>query len=96
MDSVLAWLGNNIEAVGSTCLGLVLGAIAGCFFGEAKKLTWNVLVGTVGILAGASVIAIFQMLSTYAPPGRAIWFYPIGLLPGFLFGVYALAYPPEE
>ena len=29
---------NWIAAAGSACLGFVAGAIAGCFFGEAKKL----------------------------------------------------------
>lgn len=91
-----AWLSGNVEAIGAACLGLVLGAIAGCYFGEARRLTWGVLTGTVGIIAGAGVVAAFQMLSTYAHPGRAIWFYPIGLLPGFLYGVYFLAYDPDD
>jgi hypothetical protein len=55
------------------------------------------LYAAVSVLGGVSVIAIFHLLGgLHAESRREYWFYPIGLLVGYLLGtLYELRWPPE-
>jgi hypothetical protein len=69
--------------IGTLCIGLLIGSFVGYFLNEADEMSDAVLRTSVSILAGGGVVALFGLL---APGGvsREVWFYPIGLLVGFV------------
>ena len=68
----------NVPAIGSTSLGIVIGWLVRYFLFRFKKFDRNVLSSVVTILLGGVVL---KFLST---DKSVIWFYPIGLLIGFV------------
>jgi len=74
-----------IVAAGCASLGALLGALIRYYVNEAEKMTYQVLIGSVSVFAGAGVIAVFHLIGGQHPPLREYWFYPMGLLAGFAF-----------
>ncbi|MBG1265488.1 hypothetical protein [Nostoc sp. WHI] len=64
--------------IGSTCLGIVVGWLVRYFIRRFKSHTPQVLGSIIGIVLGGAIIKFFGADQT------AIWFYPIGLLLGFI------------
>ncbi len=70
-------------AIGSTCLGMLVGAQVCLHMARAKKVMLSLLIAAVLTLAGAGVLAVFQLLADpNAQPPKEFWCYPIGLLIG--------------
>jgi hypothetical protein len=72
-----------IVTAGSLCLGLLIGSMVGWHF-NAKVSTDRILKASVSALVGGAVIAMFNFLAGFQPPPHEIWFYPVGLLAGFM------------
>lgn len=70
-------------AAGSTSLGILIGALVGWFFNEAKAVTPKVLAASVSSLVGSSVLTMFSFLAGRGTPTHEYWLYPVGLLIGF-------------
>jgi hypothetical protein len=73
-----------ITVLGVTCLGILVGVLVGYYVNEAKKMDYSVLQGSIWVLAGAGVVAVFSLVGGSHEPTREYWFYPMGLLVGFL------------
>jgi hypothetical protein len=71
-----------IPALGSTCMGLVIGWLIRYFIRRFKSFNTKALGSVVSIIAGGAIVHFLQADST------ARWFYPIGLALGFI--VYSL------
>ena len=86
-----------VVAVGAICLGLLIGIFLAYFIFELEKMDHKALYAAVGVIGGASVIAIFHLLGgLHAESRREYWFYPVGLLGGYILGtIYELIMPPE-
>ena len=86
-----------LVAVGSLCLGILIGILLAYFVFEAEKMDHKALYGAVGVIGGAGVIAAFHLLGgRHGESQREYWFYPIGLLAGYLVGTaYEWIAPPE-
>jgi hypothetical protein len=72
-----------VIVMGCMCLGLLIGGLVCYFVAEQRQFGLRELSGAVSILAGAGVIAIFHLLGG-ATSAREYWFYPLGLLIGFV------------
>lgn len=73
-----------VIVVGALSLGLLIGALVGWYFSEAQKTTPVVLGVSISALVGSSVLAMFSFLSGSHGPSHEYWFYPVGLLIGFV------------
>ena len=73
-----------IIAAGALSLGILIGAIVGWYFSESKIITLTVLAGCISALVGSSVLAMFSFLAGKSAPPHEYWFYPVGLLIGFV------------
>lgn len=74
-----------VAAIGSTCLGFIVGWLVRYFLFRFKEFNAQILGSTVSLIAGSTVTVFFNLFD----PGKSvIWFYPIGLLAGFL--VYSI------
>jgi hypothetical protein len=73
-----------IITVGSLSLGILIGGIVGWYFSESKTITLTVLFGCISALVGSSVLAMFSFLAGKSGPTHEYWFYPVGLLIGFV------------
>jgi uncharacterized membrane protein len=71
-----------VPAIGATCLGIVIGYLVRYFVRRFKNYTPKALSSVVSIILGGGVV---KFLST---DQLAWWFYPIGLLIGFM--VYSI------
>jgi hypothetical protein len=69
------------------CLGILIGALVGWYFSEAQKTTPVVLGVSISALVGSSVLAMFSFLAGLRGPTHEYWFYPVGLLIGFVFAI---------
>lgn len=78
---------NWIVATGALSLGIVVGILVAYFVEEAKEMNLRVLSSAIGALAGAGVVAVFQLVGASKPTDEH-WFYPVGLLVGFGIGTY--------
>jgi hypothetical protein len=70
-----------IVAMGAGALGLMLGVLTGWLVRDAKTLQEKVIGTAIFILAGAGVL---NLITGSGRPTRDYWFYPLGLLIGFL------------
>ena len=70
-----------IIAMGAAALGLMLGVLTGWLVRDAKTLQEKVIGTAIFILAGAGVLSL---ITGGGRPTRDYWFYPLGLLIGFL------------
>ena len=73
---------NVVEAIGATCLGIVIGWLLRYFIRRFEKFNAAVFGSIVSIIAGGVVVAFL------GADQEARWFYPIGLLVGCV--VYSL------
>lgn len=73
-----------IIAIGALCLGVLIGALVGWYFSEQNKTTPLVLGVSISALVGSSVLAMFSFLAGLKGPTHEYWFYPMGLLIGFV------------
>lgn len=74
-----------------------MGALLGFYVQEAEKWHLGALTGSVSAVVGSGVIALFQYLSHNTGAAREIWFYPIGLVGGFIVGtLWEHADPAQE
>ena len=67
-----------IPAIGSLSLGIVIGWLVRYFIRRYSSFGPKALSSTISILAGGGVLKYFD------PNANIIWFYPIGLLIGFI------------
>ena len=71
-----------LPAIGATCLGIVIGWLVRYFLKRFKNYTPQILGSLISILFGGAILFFLEK-------GKdAIWFYPIGLLIGFI--VYSM------
>jgi hypothetical protein len=84
-------------ATGAICLGLLIGVFLAYFISELKTMDHKAIYAAVGVIGGASVIAIFHILGGLNTASRReYWFYPVGLLAGYILGtIYEWIVPPE-
>jgi F0F1-type ATP synthase assembly protein I len=73
-----------VVVAGALCLGILIGALVGWYVSEAQKTTPLVLVVSISALVGSSVLAMFSFLAGLRGPTHEYWFYPVGLLIGFV------------
>jgi hypothetical protein len=86
-----------IIAAGSGCLGFLVGVFLAYFVFELDKMDHKALYAAVGVIGGASVIAIFHLLGgLHVDSRREYWFYPMGLLVGFIAGTIHEYIAPSE
>lgn len=67
-----------VIAVGATCFGIVIGLLVRYFLRRFETYTPQILGTVISIIAGGSAVSFFDTNKS------AIWFYPIGLLIGFI------------
>ncbi len=72
---------------GTLCLGILIGILIAYFVFEVKVMDRRAIYSSVGVMAGAGVIAIFHLLSgSHVESLPEYWLYPVGLLVGFVLG----------
>jgi hypothetical protein len=77
----------NVANVGSACLGVVIGWTTRFFLYRFKEFDPKSLSATLSPMLGGGVVGFFSWIST---DRAAVWFYPIGLLIGFV--IYSATY----
>jgi hypothetical protein len=70
-----------VVAIGSSCLGILVG-----FYVQEAEWDRAALVASVLALVGGGAVALLHFLAGSAGPTREYWFYPMGLLAGFIIG----------
>jgi hypothetical protein len=86
-----------IVVFGAFWLGALLGILLGFYVQEAEEWDPRALRASMWIIAGSSILLLLQFLGPRAS-AREVWFYPIGLIGGFIVGTiweYADPTPPE-
>lgn len=82
---------NIVPALGSLSLGIVVGWLIRFFIRRFKSFTPKALTSIVSIIAGGATVKLLEADNT------VLWFYPIGLLGGFLIytmlALWALGIP---
>ena len=73
-----------VIVAGATSLGVLIGALVGWYFSESQKTTPLVLGVSISALVGSSILAMFSFLAGAKGPTHEYWFYPVGLLIGFV------------
>lgn len=68
-----------IPPVGVTCLGIVIGWLVRYYILRFNTFNVETLASLISILLGAAIIKLFE-----SDNKRLFWFYPIGLLIGFV------------
>jgi len=71
---------NVVPSIGSTCLGIVIGWLVRFFIWRFKQFSPSVLSAVVSVILGG---AVAKYLGPTNDP-NVWWFYPIGLLVGFV------------
>ena len=82
--------------LGTFWLGALIGMLLGFYVQEAESWQLGALTGSISAVAGSGVIGLFQYLSHNTGATHEIWFYPIGLVGGFIIGtLWEHADPPK-
>ena len=76
--------GDWVVISGALSLGLLPGVLVAFFVQEAETWNHSALGFSVAALATSGVVAILRY--TVSDAGEMIWFYPIGLVIGFIIG----------
>ena len=86
-----------IVVLGAFWLGTLLGTFLGFYAHEAEKWDPRALGASIWVIAGSSILLLLQYLVPKAG-ARELWFYPIGLIGGFIIGtIWEYADPlPDE
>ena len=74
---------------GVSSLGLLTGVLVAFFVQEAEEWNRRALGYSVAALASSGVLALLRLAEIYVAPKddtQVIWFYPIGLVVGFVIG----------
>lgn len=88
--------------LGAFWLGALIGTLLGFYVQEAETWQLGALSGSVSVVAGSGVIGFLQYLTHNAGAAnvgatRELWFYPIGLVGGFIIGtLWEHADPPQK
>ena len=71
---------------GSLCLGVLIGALVAWYWSTNldNPITPRILFSAISALVGSSVLAMFSFLAGFRGPTHEYWFYPVGLLFGFV------------
>jgi hypothetical protein len=96
---LVALLGGTdwIVVLGAFWLGALLGTLLGFYVQEAEKWDPRAIGASIWVIAGSSILLLLQFLGAKAGM-REVWFYPIGLVGGFIVGTiweYVDPPPPE-
>jgi thiol:disulfide interchange protein len=85
-----------IVVLGAFWLGALLGTLLGFYVQEAEEWDQRALAASIWVIAGSSVLLLLQFLVP-SSGAREIWFYPIGLVGGFIIGtIWEYADPPPK
>jgi hypothetical protein len=85
-----------IVVFGAFWLGALLGTLLGFYVQEATEWDPRALRVSVWIVAGSSILLLLQLLGPKAG-AREVWFYPIGLVAGFMIGtIWEYVDPPPS
>jgi O-antigen/teichoic acid export membrane protein len=85
-----------VTIVGAFWLGVLIGMSFGFYVQEEPKWNGQALIASLQLIAGASIIGLFHFLSQHNSYGQEYWFYPIGLVGGFIIGtIWHHADPPK-
>jgi hypothetical protein len=80
---------NWVVISGVSSLGLLTGVLVAFFVQEAEEWNHRALGYSVATLASSGVLALLRLAEIYVAPNddtQVIWFYPIGLVVGFVIG----------
>jgi hypothetical protein len=78
-----------VAVVGAFWLGALIGMSLGFYVQEEPKWDRQALKASLQLIAGASIVGLFHFLShnnSYSAHGQEYWFYPMGLVGGFIIG----------
>jgi glycopeptide antibiotics resistance protein len=67
-----------VPAIGTTCLGIVIGWLVRYFIRRFKKFSPSILSSVITIILGGAALKFLSVDKS------TLWFYPIGLLIGFV------------
>jgi hypothetical protein len=80
--------------LGAFWLGAFLGTLLGFYVQEAEEWGPRALAVSIWVVAGSSILVLLQFLSP-ATGVREVWFYPIGIVGGFIVGtIWEYVDPP--
>lgn len=80
--------------LGALWLGVFLGTLVGFYVQEADEWGPRALTTSIWVVAGSSTLVLLQFLNPSAGL-REIWFYPLGIVGGFIVGtVWEYVDPP--
>jgi len=72
-------------ALGTGCRGLLIGSMVRAVFRQLKDIDVKAFGSLISVMAGAGVIAIFQLVNDgVGKLPQEAWCYPIGLFLGYL------------
>lgn len=80
--------------IGAFWLGAFLGTLLGFYVQEAEDWGPRALAVSIWVVAGSSILVLLQFLNPSAGV-REVWFYPIGIVGGFIVGtIWEYVDPP--
>ncbi|KRQ09156.1 hypothetical protein [Bradyrhizobium manausense] len=80
--------------LGALWLGVFLGTLVGFYVQEADEWGPRALTTSIWVVAGSSTLVLLQFLNPSAGL-REIWFYPLGIVGGFIVGtIWEYVDPP--
>lgn len=82
--------------LGAFWLGMFLGTLLGFYVQEAEEWGSRALGVSIWVVAGSSTLVLLQFLNPSAGT-REVWFYPIGIVGGFIVGtIWEYVDPPTS